>query len=440
MRQPTDADYITAERIIAYKLLIYFPSGTLEVTESNYLITFNSLKEIGTESVLPFGSVSGNEIDFILYGADNIFNPSNTAGPYFNEMVVGLKIDVQTQPVCDEEVDWIKSGTFYVTDWIANKSDYTASVTASCIVSNLIQTSTANLSLLSSISFKNYFSYLFGAVAMRSSIDELNTIVPYLYPLVDMRSLLNELAVGSLSSIFSDDEGYIRVESMFKIRDLRDTLTDTTQIYSVVSNETLLEKYNGLKLSYVSPQVIKDALVASDENLVLPYNVTILDLIKFNNAPVVNVSCVDVSENSNYVSVSTFSHNAQEISITLLNTNIADVACKLNVYGSYIELLSKVLFIGSTNTLDISNQFIQTVSYAKTCFGLLQNFVNVPVQSLVVNIRGNGLYKLGDKIRVLSDKYQTDFTGVIFRIKDSYTDGLSSELTLINSAIFERGI
>ena len=68
---------------------------------------------------------------------------------------------------------------------------------------------------------------------------------------------------------------------------------------------------------------------------------------------------------------------------------------------------------------------------------MLEAFVNSDMPTLTLQVRGNPLLNIGEKLRVQSDKYNLDFTGIIQRINYRYEGFLSCEITLLNSSILE---
>lgn len=84
-----------------------------------------------TQSVMPVSlELPKNEIKFSIDNSDGEYNPQNTGGiaKYLNERQevkarYGLKMD-------DGSVEWIKGGTFYLSEWYAKQNGITADFTA----------------------------------------------------------------------------------------------------------------------------------------------------------------------------------------------------------------------------------------------------------------------------------------------------------------------
>ena len=109
----------------------------------------------------------------------------------------------------------------------------------------------------------------------------------------------------------------------------------------------------------------------------------------------------------------------------------------LVVYGIAVDFVQSILTDNVLNVLKVTNRYVQTTDYAKRYKAMLEAFVNSDMPTLTLQVRGNPLLNIGDKIRVQSTNYNLDFTGILQRIKYNYVGSLSCEITLLNSEILE---
>ena len=107
------------------------------------------------------------------------------------------------------------------------------------------------------------------------------------------------------------------------------------------------------------------------------------------------------------------------------------------VYGVAVDFVQAILADSTTNVLKVKNRYIQNTEYAYKYKNILEAFVNSDMPTLTLQVRGNPLLNVGDKIRVQSARYNLDFTGVLQRINYKYVGSLSCEITLLNSSILE---
>ena len=83
--------YDVASRKVDVLLEFYFTSNPVEITNHDYLISFNLLEELGSDAEdNPIGSVSANELDIVLYNEKGIFSPTNIDSPYYGLMRKGM--------------------------------------------------------------------------------------------------------------------------------------------------------------------------------------------------------------------------------------------------------------------------------------------------------------------------------------------------------------
>ena len=135
VRDATDEDFNAHSRCILLKLDIFFDglqNEPLTVTRSDYLIDAELLEEAGAEDSNPLGAISANELSFSLYNDSGIFSPTNTNSPYYGKIKTNVPIIPYMKPELDEvtDVNWIKMGKYYVSDWNATVTGAAASITA----------------------------------------------------------------------------------------------------------------------------------------------------------------------------------------------------------------------------------------------------------------------------------------------------------------------
>ena len=134
-RDAVDQDFNTPSRQIVMRLDIFFDglqSDPLIITKDNYLMDATLLEEIGAEDSNPLGTISANELSFSLYNSDGIFSPTNTNSPYYGKIKTNVPIIPYIRPETTDntEVNWIKMGEYYVSNWNATVTGAAASITA----------------------------------------------------------------------------------------------------------------------------------------------------------------------------------------------------------------------------------------------------------------------------------------------------------------------
>ncbi len=114
-----------------------------------------------------------------------------------------------------------------------------------------------------------------------------------------------------------------------------------------------------------------------------------------------------------------------------------DTVVDIVAQGTTVALTDAVLSDKTYNMLMYSNPYLQSKAIAEDYKSFLGAYVDTTLPTLTLQVRGNLLLNIGDKITVSSSKYGMSYTGVIIRAKHSYVGSLHSTITLLNSSIVE---
>ena len=136
------------------------------------------------------------------------------------------------------------------------------------------------------------------------------------------------------------------------------------------------------------------------------------------------------------IAIKGFEYSTNDIVITTTN-NGALVDCDIMVKGIAVETIPVLLSDECSNPLKIENKYIQTAAYATAYKEILKKFVDNPIPTLTLKVRGNPRINVGDKVIIDSAKYKLVYTGIVQRHTYEYSGGLTSELTLLNALILE---
>lgn len=440
-RDATEADYNAQSRSIQLKLDVYFnglSAAPLEITRDNYLIDSDILEEACADDSNPFGKVSANELSFSLYNESGIFNPTNAASPYYGRIRVGVPIKAYIRPsVADAELNWDELGTFYVSDWSAAITGTSAYVTASDKMYDVFSLPQPKMPVMANVCMHDVFKSFFEHIGVGANIDErLTEMLVYAYNISKNADFLNEMSVGSQSFVFCDRQGIPTVKYARAKQDTAYTLTDADQIISVSSKQSALLEYDGAEVVMNEPQQTKETVVLSMKDFVVKPGTTKNELVSFTTTPVVKLLKTSLI-GTGKVKVNKLVASSVDLSFSVANESGVEVTCDFDVYGSCIESVSSTFAGVGNNLLKVDNRYVQKKEYAETFYRFLRAYVTSHVPVLELTIRGNPKYQPGDKLRIVSEKYNIDYTGILIRQQFSYNGALSSTIKVFNSQILE---
>lgn len=440
-RDSIEEDYNEHSRCIVAKIDIYFnglENEPLEVTRDDYLIDYELLEEACADAKNPFGSVSSNELSFSLYNENGMFSPTNKDSMYFGKIKTGVPVILYTKPQFDDKnINYDKLGLFYVTDWSAEVTGITADVTANDILYSIFNLPQVKLPVVKDSSMLQLYKDFFDAIGIDVSIDEeLTEILPFAYCVDANKGFLNSLAIGSQTYLFCNRDGIPRVEYARGPQETKHTLTDNDQIVNISSKQSILVEYTGAEVIMNAPQESDIETLLSVNDLKVPIDGYESNLTSFNMKPVYKVTAALLSGNYNAF-VSKVVATCLDIIYTIENNSGIELNNKLEILGTYIDVVCSSYTYGTGSLLSVDNIYIQTEEYANKFLKFLKAYITNSVPVLELEIRGNPKYLPGEKLHIISDKYNVDFTGVLIRQKYTYDGSFSSTIKVINSDIME---
>lgn len=441
-RDSTEADYNAQSRYIQFKFEIYFNglSNPLEITKDNYLIDSDILEEACADSNNPFGEVSANEISFSLYNSSGMFTPTNTESPYYGLIRIGVPIKAYMRPVVEgAAVNWDPLGTFYVSDWTTTITGTSAYVVACDKLYDVFSLPQTKLPVTAKIQMKEFFVNFFASIGITVEVDDrLIEELVYAYNISSNAKFLNDLSVGAQAFVFCNRQGIPTVKYARGTQEVAHTLKDTDQIISISSKQSALLEYDGSAVIMNEPQQTAEMKLLDIKDFTAVPGVTKSDLVSFNNIPVVKLTKASlIGSGKNYFSK--IKASCLDIQFDVQNDDISDVVSDIEVYGTCIETITSTFASTGNNPLRVDNIYIQKREYAEKFQRFLQAYVTSDVPVLELTIRGNPKYQLGDKLRIVSEKYNIDYTGILIRQQFKYNGGLSSTIKIFNSQILEVG-
>lgn len=440
-RESVEADYNSHDRSIVWKLDIYFDginNEPLSITRDNYLIDAELLEETSADSKDPFGSVSSNELSFSLFNENGMFSPTTATGMYYGKIKTGVPIVAHMKP--EEEgvdIEYDKLGVFYVTDWNAAITGVTADVTANDLMYMIFNLPQVKLPVKMNTTVSQLYKDFFDALGIQVSIDaDLNEELEYAYNVDDNKTFLNNISIGSQSYIFCNREGVPRVEYARGLQEVAHELTDNDQVVDIKSTQSVLLEYSGAEVVMNKPQESDPVSLLSINELKVPAGKYTSTLTAFSKKPVYKLTSIELKGDKS-LSVSSIVATCLDVLYEIENTTGAEVTNKFEIIGTFIDVVSSTYSFGEGSMLSVDNIYIQSEEYAQKFLTFLKAYVVNKVPVLELEIRGNPKYLPGEKLHIVSEKYNVDFTGILIRQQFKYDGGLSSTIKVFNSEIME---
>lgn len=434
----------SATRIPICKIRIYFdePIGIQEYTKYDYIKDVNILIENSVESNFPFGNISSNECIITLKNTDRIFSVNNTTSPLYNYLVSDLKVEVFLGFVYENKEIYTHAGVYWTNKWISPSDSVITTLYCYDILSRIGSLNLPKLTIPDKTNFYEVFDLLFAAIGLKREqykIDEYlttfilnNIILQY----NDVKSCLQQLAIGSLSRIYTDNLGIIHVLYMYRWKDPKYHITEHDQIISIKNTSNYNDIYDKIAVSYYVSCIEKEQVVASLNNVYIDIGTTYLTGIKFTQNYVRDILYVIFSCDSNK-KLYAYIEEVDSVSISLCIVNKGEpCAVNISVIGNYInnhELIYKLQnynsFMQYDREITLKNSFVQSFSYAQDVAAAVLAYTEDANKIFDISIRGNPLYNLNDVVEIDDNRYgYSSLRLIINRMKYTFNGALKCEL------------
>ena len=284
----------------------------------------------------------------------------------------------------------------------------------------------------------DFFQEVFDALGYAANISkDLNATLLYTFTEGEQKKFLQEMLQGAIAYCTCDKNGDIVIEPLDSTRPLRATITDADQIISVDAEQSIVKTYGGVELTYVLPQLTEAIQLLEIKEVNVPAGIFTHNKVALSKGPAKVITNVYAITENKEVAIIDYVNSPWDITLITKNESTTQATSDLAVYGIAVDFVETILTDNVSNVLKVKNRYIQSTEYASKYKEILEAFVNSDMPTLTLQVRGNPLLNVGDKICVQSEKYNLDFTGVLQRINYKYVGSLSCEITLLNSAILE---
>lgn len=473
MREPTEQDYNAESRAIEFRVDIFFnglSNEPLAITRDNYLIDLSFLDEACADGDTFIGKPSANELSFTMYSESGMFNPVNPTGAYYRKIKVGVPVKLFCRPVVEgtaveisqEEVaaythaelseitheeiqmlgsedkvfSWDELGTFYVSDWTTDITGITADVTVVDSLYKLLNGNKVKLSVIPNYNMLSLVQDFFRANGFAiTTKGEFTQILPYAYVNEENSKFIDDISMGSLSFIFVNHKGELVIQSIDSKAGVDWELTDHDQIISISAQQSVVNAYSGVSVTMQKTQISAEmSLLSNNAQAISGKQKVRLSNQGLTKTPLYALSHSEIESGADCRLVD-IDASVFDVSYEIENLTDSETTVAINLFGHVLELIPTTFSDDGDDLLKVDNIYIQTEEYATHIRDLLKKYISLSVPFLELNIRGNPKYQVGDKVHIVSENYNVDFTGWLIRQEYKYDGGLSASIKVLNSAI-----
>lgn len=435
----TDLDYNADSRVIESKIEIFFDPTPITVDKDDFLIDWDVLEEVGTDSNNnPIGDTSANDFSFSLFNEEGIFSPANTAGPYYGKIKSGVKVIPYLRT---KNTNWIQMGVFYVNEWNATITSLRAEISCYDDLNRIFNSDAAKPDIRANITFAQAFAYLGATLGISPLIDSsLVENIPWWYVLNTNKDTIQKMAAGTVAACFCNRMGIVTVTNMLTTKEVRAIITDQDQLITAETQQSLTKEFDGAIVTLNKHQLTAQQEVLNIKDLVLPVGLFNSNKTQFNISPIVRLECVQFISENTEVQFQHFIATPYDVIYRTNNNTGSTQTANLTFLGRGLEIAKTEFYKNGLNPIINDNVYVQTDSIATHQKEMLTRLVNSNLAYLDIEIRGNPLLQLGDKITVNSERYAINFTGYILRQQFTYTGALRAHMRLIAANILEVGV
>lgn len=203
------------------KILEFFSSIKMTY-DSHDIVSINIVEESETQGGLPFGSISANELSLKLNNIDSIHSPSNRNSPLYGLIKKNRKIKVWIGLKYETYTEWRQMGVFWSGDWKASSNSVYVETTCRDLLQLMTETD-FKTEIIENTNLYNLAELVLNDYGLSSDMYKIDTslqqfIIPYAwFDKTTHREALRQIAEASVSRVYADREGKIRIEKFKEV-------------------------------------------------------------------------------------------------------------------------------------------------------------------------------------------------------------------------------
>lgn len=431
-------------RDVDAEVLVYFDGIDEEPVifdRDSYLVDFELLEELTTDSDHPIGPITANELSITLFNRNNELTIDNEAGPYYGKINTRVPIKVRVRESL-ANTDWLYLGTYYISDWASSTSSQLVSVIAYDELYFTMKEELPALTVQTNITLEAFIKRLLQSINIDSSrVIVSNSIksivVPYAYPLQGaISNTLSELSKVYMFYFYLDRAGNYRVLSITDVAEPSDTF-DEDFIFSDDTTTSLLRSYSKIAVFYDVKTFSNIVELASISDVEVPNGLTTIENLAPSNGPIVSLEYV--KHNSDVTMRYTdYMYNAWFVGFKINNDTQKIANTTFTLYGQTLDTETTACVYAESadlkqrlgdKTLEVKHEFINNVSTAERISRVLLNYTLDEAAVITVTHKGNPVVEVGEYVTI--DTRTHSGNRLLLSQTLTYNGGLSGTSKLI---------
>ena len=413
-----------------------------EANSEKYVMSVDIIEELSYISNNPLGRVSSNTCDIELYDNSKELVPNHVGGVYNSLLDNSAKFKVYAK------VDGVEEalGEYYVTEWEGEQdfSSSTVKISGVDLIGYLYDKVIAPIPVNEDTSVEEYYELLFQAVGLSSGQYSISSALnqKFKFSVVNgskFGDIINTVAEGTVTCVFVDRQGVIRVEDALWSGNKVGNLSGSENVYEGQFKNNGLSDYNGVILKYNEATKTEESeLLIELKGYKLMKDVEELKGIESEDA----IYCIDYVDvqNSNNVGLtatcSDIEYTQNSIDLTIDRASGQDMIVDIGVYGKKVvetscELKHTIRTDKVDNFLTIDNKLIQSKSYADWYLNKLTSYLEKTKFNLQLKAMCSPALKLGDKVDVSITTANLSGTYKVISNKITLGSGCRCDVTLV---------
>ena len=412
--------YTDISRQVYMRVTIQFPTP-LVATKDDYLVDVYWTEETGSPSHYPYGSVTADRASITLYSPKGLFDPNNRASKYFGSIKRGLEISIEIKT---HSTDWLNLGTFYVQDWSYGSASGTASIDVVDKIQDKLKDSEPIPNILLDVGLKDACESL-GIIA-----EDLVTFKSFS---TDKSWSETVDLICEATRCFCTTDRQDNIVMRKPILSAPYNIDDDTLLISIKNKSNLPTPSGDIVIEYGVPQVERNVPVLQLTNEEIIEGTNELGTFQTSVKHVLHYSVGNVSNvPSAKISYSGTANNVNLV-VESFSEGLADITIRADVINYVIKQLGNTA--NNNNNTVYSNYLVQDEISARYLQDMYSAFVNLEAPVLEIDTRGDPNLRVGDTVKLSSNKYNTNFEGIVIRHEYKYTGSLTCTTTLLHKEV-----
>lgn len=370
------------------------------------------LEEATSQSGVPLGNVTSNELNVSIRNDHRWLTPSNEDSPFKYDLKPGVRlypyIGLELLP---NQFEFVPMGKFISSDWTMPEQSVFASITGYDMLYELAQQPTPKVPVVTNTTIKGLLETIFFAYGLSPSdfvIDDTLTqpIQMGWLPRGNLFDALGTISEAGNCAITTDRYNRIIVKSNFQEPEPIAEITSDKDVFELTNPHSYMSVYSGVKVGYKMPVASEIKQVLSATGLEVQAGVTTLKNIPFSQGPVIRLEYYRIKQNSN-IKILSIVNDAWTCDIVVQNLSSSPKKIDIEAYGLTVETLdveftltdSKAANMIGKRIYEVNNPLIQSDNVAKLYARSLLEYLKQPDATFKGKIRGNPALELFDIVK-----------------------------------------